>query len=159
MPLRFSSFVMALVLPSLLLAAQGKPAPSKSSPVGSQKKTSAPPRSAKKPVPSKSRAKAPAKRRAAPKARRAARAPAEQKFPTKDRYAEIQTALAHAGYYSGPADGNWSAESVKALQQFQQAEGLEPTGKIDSLTLIRLELGPHYDEAGGSSEASVKSPG
>src|SRR5689334_3365364 len=37
----------------------------------------------------------------------------DQSHPTKDRYAEIQTALAKAGYYSGAKDGNWNDESVK----------------------------------------------
>ena len=155
MRFRFSSFVMTLLLPCLLLAAEGKSAPSKKSSSGSQKKTSARTSSAKKPAPSK----APSKRRVAPKARRVARAPAEQTLPTKDRYAEIQTALSNVGFYSGPADGNWNAESTKALAQFQQAQGLEPTGKIDALTLIRLDLGPDYDQAGGSSEVSGKYPG
>ena len=34
---------------------------------------------------------------------------------------------------------------MTALEAYQRDQGLEPTGKIDALSLIRLELGPKYD--------------
>ena len=65
--------------------------------------------------------------------------------PTRERYAQIQTALAQAGYFQEPANGNWGTSSVNALAYFQKDHGLEPTGKIDAPSLIRLGLGPKYE--------------
>lgn len=65
-----------------------------------------------------------------------------QKAPTKERYQEIQQALIHYGYFSGPSTGEWGADSVEALTRFQRDQQLEPTGKINSLSLIALGLGP-----------------
>jgi hypothetical protein len=65
-----------------------------------------------------------------------------QQVPTPSRYKEIQTALAERGYLEGPATGQWDAKSVEALKKFQQDRNLQPTGKLDSLSLIALGLGP-----------------
>ena len=80
--------------------------------------------------------------------KRDARTPVEaraQLRPTRERYAEIQTALAQAGYFQGPTNGDWGPTSVNALAYFQKDHGLEPTGKIDALSLVKLGLGPKYD--------------
>ena len=69
----------------------------------------------------------------------------EQLRPTRERYAQIQAALAQAGYFQGPANGDWGPTSVNALAYFQKDHGLEPTGKIDALSLVKLGLGPKYD--------------
>jgi len=69
----------------------------------------------------------------------------KQLHPTPERYAEIQSAMAKAGYYQGPANGVWDQNSTDALRRFQEDQGLEPTGRIDSLSLIKLNLGPKYD--------------
>ena len=65
-----------------------------------------------------------------------------QMTPTPERYKEIQQALIDKGYLQGPASGVWGPDSVPALKKFQQDQKLEPSGKIDSLTLIALGLGP-----------------
>ena len=70
-----------------------------------------------------------------------ARPPAQQ-HPTTERYKEIQQALTDRGYFKGPADGNWGPESESALQRFQHDQNLEEDGKIGSLSLIALGLGP-----------------
>jgi len=62
--------------------------------------------------------------------------------PTKERYLEIEQALASRGYLPGPASGDWSPESVDALKRFQQDQNLTPTGRLDSLSLLALGLGP-----------------
>jgi len=67
--------------------------------------------------------------------------------------------LADAGYFSGAANGVWRSDSVKALQQFQQDQGLEPTGKIDSITLIKLDLGPQYDSQEDAAVVASPPPG
>jgi peptidoglycan hydrolase-like protein with peptidoglycan-binding domain len=76
--------------------------------------------------------------------------------PTPERYIEIQQALIDKGYLEGPATGVWGAESVAALKKFQQDQNLEPSGKLDSLSLITLGLGPRRDPAG--SPGIVGSP-
>jgi peptidoglycan hydrolase-like protein with peptidoglycan-binding domain len=69
-----------------------------------------------------------------------------QRTPTPERYKEIQQALAAKGYL-GPESPNgvWDSASVEALKRFQQDQNLEPSGKIDSLSLIGLGLGPRRD--------------
>ena len=71
----------------------------------------------------------------------AARRPAQQQ-PTPERYREIQQALADKGYFNGPVDGQWGPESVDALKRFQREQNLTDDGKIGSLSLIGLGLGP-----------------
>ena len=68
-----------------------------------------------------------------------------QTRPTRERYTEIQNALIRAGYLEGPADGAWGESSAKALSKFQLENGLESTGRIDALSLIKLDLGPKYE--------------
>jgi hypothetical protein len=116
----------------------------------------------KKAAPSKAK-RAPARK--APVRRKAAtsRASVNQRVPTKDRYAEIQQALADAGYFQGQTDGNWKQDSVEAMRSFQDANGFEPTGKIDARSLIKLKLGPTYDteknEAASPAAADTRQPG
>ena len=76
-----------------------------------------------------------------------ARRPPLQQQPTADRYKEIQQALADKGYFQGPVDGAWNTGSVEALKRFQKDQNLDPDGKIGSLSLIALGLGPKRGEA------------
>ncbi len=66
-----------------------------------------------------------------------------QQLPTPDRYKEIQDALANKGYFAGPSDGTWGPSSVDALKHFQHDQSLNEDGKLDSLSLIALGLGPN----------------
>lgn len=65
-----------------------------------------------------------------------------QQQPTAERYKEIQQALADKGYFRGPVDGAWGADSTDALKRFQREQNLEEDGKIGALSLIALGLGP-----------------
>ena len=65
-----------------------------------------------------------------------------QQAPTPDRYREIQQALAAKGYFQGEPNGQWGEESTDALKRFQADQSLMPDGKINSLSLIALGLGP-----------------
>jgi hypothetical protein len=65
-----------------------------------------------------------------------------QNEPTQDRYREIQQALIQRGYMQTEASGRWDAGSMDALRRFQQDQNLEASGKLDSLSLIALGLGP-----------------
>ncbi len=69
---------------------------------------------------------------------------AGQTEPTPDRYKEIQGALAQKGYLHTEATGVWSQDSVDALRRFQQDQNLQASGKLDSLSIIALGLGPRH---------------
>jgi peptidoglycan hydrolase-like protein with peptidoglycan-binding domain len=79
-----------------------------------------------------------------------------QKSPTPDRISEIQSSLASNGYYQGNPNGKWDASTVGAMQKFQSANGLEPTGKLDALSLQKLGLGS--DIAGVSAPKQAAPP-
>jgi peptidoglycan hydrolase-like protein with peptidoglycan-binding domain len=83
-----------------------------------------------------------AKTTARPRSYSRYRAPAAQQVPTPERYKEIQQALADKGYFKGNVDGQWNPESVDALKRFQGDQNLAADGKIGSLSLIGLGLGP-----------------
>lgn len=66
-----------------------------------------------------------------------------QTEPTPERYKEIQDALVAKGFLKPEdASGAWGANSADALKRFQAGQNIESTGKIDSLSLIALGLGP-----------------
>ncbi|HYO80822.1 MAG TPA: peptidoglycan-binding domain-containing protein [Bryobacteraceae bacterium] len=71
--------------------------------------------------------------------------PARQQQPTPDRFMVIQQALTDKGYYTGPVDGVWSGDCVDALKRFQADQNLSPDGKLGSLSLIALGLGPRRE--------------
>jgi Putative peptidoglycan binding domain len=69
-----------------------------------------------------------------------------QMAPTPERYRQIQEALAAKGYLKPEeATGTWNQGSVEALKRFQAEQNIESTGKINSLSLIALGLGPKHD--------------
>ena len=81
-----------------------------------------------------------------------------QLVPTPERYTEIQQALVQKGYLQGPATGKWDQSSTDALRRFQKEQNLEASGKIDSLSLIALGLGPKYDSASAAPPAVPPRP-
>lgn len=134
---------MALVFAFALgVGAQTKPSSSLQPPASGQKGSKPSPAASTRATPA---AKRPARATTRRRARPSPQVPIGQRTPTRDRYREIQQALAEAGCYEGAADGVWGDTSIQALKCFQERQGLEPTGKIDALSLIRLGLGPKYD--------------
>jgi len=107
---------------------------------------------ARKPAPSSTTSKArPASSRSATTRTASRKAPAKkapvvrrsyQSAPTAERYKEIQQALVDRGYFRGEPDGTWGPDSIEALKRFQQEQNLAPSGKLDSVSLIALGLGP-----------------
>ena len=55
---------------------------------------------------------------------------------------KTQEKLAAAGFYAGPHNGMPGVSLVKALEDWQRAQGLAPTGRIDARTASQLELRP-----------------
>jgi peptidoglycan hydrolase-like protein with peptidoglycan-binding domain len=77
------------------------------------------------------------------KGKKTKRAPrSNQQVPTPERYKEIQDSLASKGYFKGESTGQWGSDSEEALKRFQADQNLMPDGKIGSLSLIALGLGP-----------------
>jgi hypothetical protein len=75
-----------------------------------------------------------------------------QLAPTPDRYREIQSALATKGYLKPEdATGTWNQGSIDAMKRFQQEQNLDPSGKINSLSLIALGLGPKRETAAATA--------
>jgi putative peptidoglycan binding protein len=71
---------------------------------------------------------------------------ARQLTPTPERYKQIQDALAAKGYLpAAEANGRWNDSSTEALKKFQVDQNLDATGKINSISLIALGLGPKRD--------------
>jgi len=81
-----------------------------------------------------------------------------QQAPTPDRYREIQAALASKGYFHGEPNGEWGPESADALKRFQADQNLMPDGKLNSLSLIALGLGPKRLTAKSESAPQAGAP-
>jgi peptidoglycan hydrolase-like protein with peptidoglycan-binding domain len=73
--------------------------------------------------------------------KRSSRRERGQKAPTSDRISEIQQALAKDGSFTGKPSGKWDDSTIEATRKFQEAHGLNPTGKLDAKTLQQLGLG------------------
>jgi peptidoglycan hydrolase-like protein with peptidoglycan-binding domain len=89
----------------------------------------------------------------------ASRKTPRQQQPEPERIREIQQALKQHGY-AVEASGVWDASTVEAVKKFQadqNIENLSGRGKLDSLTLIALGLGPKREPPPGSSEAPQRS--
>jgi len=74
-----------------------------------------------------------------------------QTAPTPERYKEIQNALAVKGYLK-PDDvtGKWDESSQDAMKKFQADQNLDASGKLNSLSLIALGLGPKRETPAGT---------
>ena len=64
-----------------------------------------------------------------------------QTAPTPARISEIQQALGKDGSFSGTPSGKWDDSTVDAMKKYQSAHGLNPSGRLDALTLQKLGLG------------------
>ena len=64
-----------------------------------------------------------------------------KKLPHRSGSSEIQSSLARGGYYQGDPNGKWDSNTVAAMQKFQSANGLDPSGKLDATSLQKLGLG------------------
>jgi len=126
----------------------------RAAPSAAKSKASASKTSAAKGAASKSASKAGTKSKRVMVARR----PPVQQQPSTDRYKEIQQALAEKGYFRGTADGTWGSESVDALKRFQKDQNLDADGKIGSLSLMALGLGPKRGVASAQSASSSSEP-
>ncbi len=74
---------------------------------------------------------------------------------------QIQQALNQAGYESGNVQGNWDARTSKALMNYQQANGLEPTGNLNISSIDKLVGGLNVDmiSQGQQGQQGTPDPG
>lgn len=68
---------------------------------------------------------------------------------------QIEQALNKKGYDAGSVDGNWDNQVQSALRNFQQAQGLEPTGNVNTRTLGSLGVGQQVlsGQSGGQQQS------
>jgi peptidoglycan hydrolase-like protein with peptidoglycan-binding domain len=152
--LRFNAIVIVVALSTALAVWAATPAKKKTSATKATAKTSA-----AKGSKTKSKSKA-AKSTAGKKSKSSKTAStgyrrSSQREPDPSRYKEIQQSLADKGYFNGPVNGNWGSDSVEALKRFQRDQNIGDDGKLGSLSLIALGLGPKRGEieAGGTEKS------
>jgi lipoprotein-anchoring transpeptidase ErfK/SrfK len=57
---------------------------------------------------------------------------------SSDQVLAAQVALDRAGFSSGEIDGRQGSNTARALRAFQEAQGLTPSGQLDTATIARL---------------------
>ena len=77
-----------------------------------------------------------------------------RRISTRDRFKQIQMTLRTKGYNPGPIDGQWGGQSAAALKRFEADHNLPADGKLDSLVLIMLGLGPQRTNGNPVSPAT-----
>jgi len=114
--------------------------------------------------PSKSASRGSAKGSARSASRTAAKRPQptvyRQQQPEPERIRDIQQSLSDHGYPL-EVNGLWDASTVEALKKFQtdqKIENLSGRGKLDSMTLIALGLGPKREPPSGLTEEPRQTP-
>ena len=78
--------------------------------------------------------------------------------PATERYKEIQQALVDKGYYKGEVTGQWNSVSTEAMRAFQSDQNLRVDGKVSSLSLIALGLGPRRTVTTQSAPPETPTP-
>jgi peptidoglycan hydrolase-like protein with peptidoglycan-binding domain len=76
---------------------------------------------------------------------------------------QVQEQLTAKGHDAGPVDGIFGKQTRKALKDFQKAEGIQPTGKLNPETLAALGVEDASTASGeqpsDAGTASLQSPG
>jgi len=113
--------------------------------VSAQSSTAEAQKSANKPATSNAAASSHAKTstsgKSSAKSRKRSKKVKGQAAPTPERISEIQEALSRKGVFTGGPTGKWDDSTVDAMKTFQSKSGLNPSGKLDALTLEKLGLG------------------
>lgn len=74
-----------------------------------------------------------------------------------DLVKQAQAKLSALGKDVGTADGQMNAKTEQALTDFQQENGLQPTGQLDSQTIAALDLNQSGSAATGGSGSDSQS--
>src|SRR5439155_18621641 len=71
-----------------------------------------------------------------------------------DRMKAVQQALKDKGHDPGPIDGRMGPKTQAALKDFQKAEGIKESGRLDSDTMAKLGVQGMSGSAGTSSPSA-----
>lgn len=71
---------------------------------------------------------------------------------------QAQDKLSALGKDVGTPDGQMNSKTQQALTEFQQQNGLQPTGQLDPQTLAALDLSQSGAAVGGSQTPSPQNP-
>jgi peptidoglycan hydrolase-like protein with peptidoglycan-binding domain len=69
-----------------------------------------------------------------------ARPPRETTPPAPRFVREAQQALRELGYRPGPVDGIVGPRTKQAIVSYQRAERIQETGRLDTETMVRLDI-------------------
>jgi len=72
-----------------------------------------------------------------------------------DAVREAQQALQQKGFDVGPIDGIMGPKTSAALREFQQAQGLKTSGRLDQPTLSALDVQADMRSSGASSREGM----
>jgi peptidoglycan hydrolase-like protein with peptidoglycan-binding domain len=78
--------------------------------------------------------------------------PPSPEMLSKSDVRQVQEALNKEGYSVGAVDGVWGPATASALRNYQEAKGLEPTGRLDHDTVLALGLSTSEFAAGEFKE-------
>jgi peptidoglycan hydrolase-like protein with peptidoglycan-binding domain len=76
---------------------------------------------------------------------------------TRDEVKKVQQSLVDKGYNPGPADGRLGPQTREGIRQYQKAENLQVTGRLDAETAGKLGVGP--ESIGGSFKGAGQEVG
>lgn len=88
-----------------------------------------------------------------------AQAPATLFFAGPATIRQVQQALSDAGYNTGGVTGLWNQQTMRAAENFQRANGLEPTGTLTVQLLAATGVNDWLDTSGGQQMAGMGAAG
>ena len=71
---------------------------------------------------------------------------------------QAQERLASEGFNPGALDGRLGPQTQQGLKEFQQSQGLEPNGRLDSQTIAALGLDSGSSAAAGGTSPDAPTP-
>jgi len=77
---------------------------------------------------------------------------------SSDVIKQAQEKLSSLGKDVGTPDGQMNSQTRQALEEFQQENGLQPSGQLDSQTLAALDIDQSSAASGGSSSVTPSTP-
>jgi len=78
---------------------------------------------------------------------------------SRNQLKQLQQELKSAGLYKGAVDGLMGRQTKQAISQFQQQNGLNPTGTLDQQTLAAIGNGNQNSQMGtGTSTPTTAQP-
>ena len=66
--------------------------------------------------------------------------------PSQDEIKKAQQALKDKGMYNGALDGKMDAQFEKAVRDYQEANKLQASGKLDHATMMKLGVAAEHRE-------------